>query len=101
MGLRSSINGNLTEIVELHEDILGELHRAVPHSEYTQMEFSASHLKQPSQSHRRIRSLDAVPENRDGMSWLSAVPGMVADPQVAAEVAKIFRKKVSHPGGSS
>jgi len=100
MGLRSSINANLTEIVELHEEILGELHRTVPHSEYTQAELPMFVVKAPSQGrqgHRRMKSLDAVPENRNGMSWLKRLPGMVADPQIVAEVAKIFRKKVRPP----
>ena len=94
MGLRSSINRNLTEIVELHEELLGDLHRAVPNSEYTQMELPAALTRSATQGHRRMRSLDAVPENRDGMSWLGNVPGIVADPQDAAEVAKVFGKKV-------
>ena len=96
-GLRSSINRNLTDIVELHEEMLGDLHRAVPHSEYTQLELS-SNISQPSpggRGHQRWKSLDAVPEDKDGISWLREIPGMLADPQTAAEVAKIFSKKVS------
>lgn len=93
-GLRSSINRNLTEIVELHEEILGELHRAIPNSEYTQAEL----LKQPERlqprAHQRWRSLDSVPEDAEHMSWLQRIPGMVADAQVAEEVAKIFGKRV-------
>lgn len=95
-GLRSSINSNLTEIVELHEEILGHLHRAVPHSEYTQMEIPPP-ATTPGASvlgHRRWKSLGAIPEN--SLSWLQNVPGMTAEPQVAAEVAKIFSQKVSH-----
>jgi len=38
--------------------------------------------------------LDSVPENDDRMSRLHQVPGMIADPQVAEEVAKVFGKKV-------
>ncbi|KAK1782108.1 hypothetical protein QBC45DRAFT_390014 [Copromyces sp. CBS 386.78] len=95
--LRSSINRNLNDIVELHEEMLGDLHRAIPHSEYTQLNFP---LQIPSASsgfrgHQRWRSLDAVPEDKDGISWLREVPGMLADPQVAAEVAKIFTKKMN------
>ena len=100
MGLRSSINANLTEIVELHEEILGELHRTIPHSEYTQMELPMFVVRTPvqgRQGHRRMKSLDAVPENRNGMSWLKRLPGMLADPQIVAEVAKIFSKKASSP----
>ncbi|KAJ4414914.1 hypothetical protein N0V85_002939 [Neurospora sp. IMI 360204] len=95
--LRSSINRNLNDIVELHEEMLGDLHRAIPHSEYTQLNFP---LQIPSagsgfRGHQRWRSLDAVPEDKDGISWLRQVPGMLADPQVAAEVAKIFTKKMN------
>ena len=93
MGLRSSINRNLADIVELHEEMLGELHRAVPHSEYTQLDITPSE-KRAAPGHHRWRSLDAVPEDREGLSWLDAVPGMIAEPQVAADVAKIFARKV-------
>jgi hypothetical protein len=37
LNLRASINRNLNDIAELHEELLGDLHRAVPHSEYTQV----------------------------------------------------------------
>ncbi|KAK0657318.1 hypothetical protein B0T16DRAFT_57920 [Cercophora newfieldiana] len=96
-GLRSSINRNLTDIVELHEEMLGDLHRAVPDSEYTQPDISLQ-LPPPGPSirgHHRWRSLDAVPEDKDGVSWLRNVPGVLADPQTAAEVAKVFSKKMN------
>ncbi|KAK4168546.1 hypothetical protein QBC43DRAFT_102069 [Cladorrhinum sp. PSN259] len=96
-GLRASINQNLTDIVELHEEMLGELHRVVPHSEYTQLEIPVQ--LPPStpgiRGHQRWRSLDAVPEDKDGVSWLRDVPGMLSEPQTAAEVAKIFTKKMN------
>lgn len=96
-GLRSSINRNLTDIVELHEEMLGDLHRAVPHSEYTQPELQlhTGSSGPGTRGHQRLRSLDAVPEDKDGISWLPDVPGLLADPQTAAQVAKIFSKKVS------
>lgn len=93
LGLRSSINQNLAAIVELHEEILGDLHRAVPHSEYTQMDLPLR-PKEHIEKHKRIRSLDAVPEDDESVSWLEAVPGMVAEPNVAADVAKIFTDRV-------
>lgn len=93
-GLRSSINHNLAEVVDLHEELLGELHRAVPHSEYTQLD-PASRPKRRGHNHHRIRSLNVVPENDGSMSWIEAVPGMVAEPNVAADVAKVFTNKVS------
>lgn len=93
-GLRSSINQNLADVVDLHEELLGELHRTVPHSEYTQLDL-ASRSKSHGHSHRRIRSLNVVPEDDGCMSWLETVPGMVAEPSVAADVAKVFTNKVS------
>lgn len=93
-GLRSSINRNLADIIGLHEELLGDLHRVVPHSEYTQLDISAA-TKSHGFNHRRIRSLDSVPEDKDGITFLESVPGMVAEPHVAAEVAQVFNKKVS------
>lgn len=92
-GLRSSINRNLADIIELHEELLGELHRVVPHSEYTQMSVRPQ-SKTRVHGHNRIRSLDVVPEDNASMSWLETVPGMVAEPSVVADVAQVFTKKV-------
>lgn len=36
-----------------------------------------------------------VPEDDGSMSWLETVPGMVAEPSVAADVARLFKNKVS------
>ena len=77
----------MTEIVELHEELLGELHRAVPHSEYTQ----AKSLNRDSEVEN---GLGAVPENDGQVPWPQNLPGMMAEPQVAAETAKIFIAKV-------
>ncbi|KAL2134898.1 hypothetical protein VTI74DRAFT_10533 [Chaetomium olivicolor] len=96
-GLRSSVNRNLTDIVELHEEILGELHRAVPHSEYTQLDSDIQRPKpnRPARGHHRWRSLDAVPEGRDGPYWFPDMPGTMSEPQTAAEVAKIFLRRMN------
>lgn len=96
LGLRSSINQNLADIVDLHEELLGELHRAVPHSEYSQMDLPPQ-SNHHGQHHRRIRSLNAVPEDDESMAWLETVPEMVAEPNIAADVAKLFINKVSLP----
>ncbi|KAK9771388.1 hypothetical protein SCAR479_11994 [Seiridium cardinale] len=95
-GLRSSINRNLTDIVELHEEILGELHRVVPNSEYTQVEqlYSAPNPARKASHHQRWRSLDSVPEDDGGGFWLRTIPGMTAEPDVAAEVSRIFRERM-------
>ncbi|KAK1600103.1 RhoGEF domain-containing protein [Colletotrichum navitas] len=96
MGLRSSINRNLTDIVELHEELLGELHRVVPDSEYTQIEVPPLLSKTASRGHRRLRSLDSVPEdNGRAISWLQEVPGMISEAQIAGDVAKVFSRKMN------
>ncbi|KAK3940059.1 hypothetical protein QBC46DRAFT_354467 [Diplogelasinospora grovesii] len=97
-GVRSSINQNLSEIVELHEEMLGDLHRAVPYSEYNQFEEPGQEVQSTPapRGHHRWRSLDAVPEDKDRMSLLRDSPGVaLAEPQTAAEVAKIFSKKMN------
>ncbi|KAI0846817.1 Dbl homology domain-containing protein [Daldinia vernicosa] len=97
MGLRSSINRNLTDIVELHEEILGELHRVVPNSEYTQPERISVTPKPPSSKHHnRWRSLDSTSEDDGGSSsWFQGIPSVVAEPAIAAEVAHVFGKRMN------
>ncbi|RKF63882.1 putative dbl homology [Erysiphe neolycopersici] len=92
--LRASITRNLNEILEFHEELLGDLHNVVPFSEYTQ----SNYVKLPGHKlggHQRWRSLDAVPENSTGVSWLQEIPGMTAEPKVAAKVATVFGKKIN------
>ena len=91
--LKESISRNLSEIVELHDELLGDLHRVVPHSEYTQPEYIPAPAPEK-QGHHRWRSLDAVPENPGDLSWVQKIPGVTAEPQVAADVAKVFGKRV-------
>ncbi|KAI1459067.1 Dbl homology domain-containing protein [Annulohypoxylon moriforme] len=95
-GLRSSINRNLTDIVELHEEILGELHRVVPNSEYTQPERIPATPNPPTaKKHHRWRSLDSVPEDKGETSWLQHIPSVIAEPIIAAKVAHIFGKRMN------
>ncbi|OBT96113.1 hypothetical protein VE01_06854 [Pseudogymnoascus verrucosus] len=91
--LRTSISRNLSDIVELHDELLGDLHRVVPHSEYTQPDYISSPAPEK-QGHHRWRSLDAVPENSSDLSWVQKIPGMTAEAQVAADVAKVFGKRM-------
>lgn len=97
--LRQSINDNLAAILSLHDEILGELHRAIPDSELNQtgQAVTASQALRKEQGRRRGQSLDAIAENRDSMPWLHDIPGMASESQVAAEVAKVFIKKVWLP----
>lgn len=94
-GLRSSINRNLTEIVELHEEILGDLHRVIPDSEYTQPDVSLPPSTSAMRGHRRWQSLDAVPEDKNNASLIQEVPGVASEAQIAGDVAKVFSRKVS------
>lgn len=91
--LRASISRNLSEIVELHDELLGDLHRVVPHSEYTQPDY-IHNLASEKKGHHRWRSLGAVPENSGDLSWVQKIPGMTAEAQIAADVAKVFGKRV-------
>ncbi|KFZ11915.1 hypothetical protein V501_04491 [Pseudogymnoascus sp. VKM F-4519 (FW-2642)] len=91
--LRASISRNLSEIVELHDELLGDLHRVVPHSKYTQPDYISCPAPEK-QGHHRWRSLDAVPENSSDLSWVQKIPGMTAEAQVAADVAKVFGKRM-------
>ncbi|RGP75012.1 hypothetical protein FLONG3_5880 [Fusarium longipes] len=94
--LRSSINHNLDRILQLHEEILGELHRAVPDSEYSQADHLvvSSKMVGPKTGHRRWSSLDALPEDEVNLQRLQNEPGIFSEPQVAAEVAKVFGKRI-------
>lgn len=76
----------------MHEELLGDLHRVVPHSEYTQNDYAHKH--QPL-GHKRWRSLDVVPEKNQNTAWYQRVPGLTAEPSVAADVAKVFGRQVS------
>ncbi|KAM5362782.1 hypothetical protein ACJZ2D_012366 [Fusarium nematophilum] len=90
--LRSSINSNLTQIVQLHEEILGELHRVIPDSEYEQLDHPmlSSKMSNPGNGHDRRWRIGALSESQVNWQWLQNVPGMVLDPQVAAEMPRFF-----------
>ncbi|KAL6920103.1 hypothetical protein FSST1_004129 [Fusarium sambucinum] len=94
--LRSSINHNLDRILQLHEEILGELHRVVPDSEYSQADHLIAPFKiiGPKTGHRRWGSLDVLPEDQVSLQRLEKEPGMFSEPQIAAETAKIFSKRM-------
>jgi hypothetical protein len=92
--LRASINQNLAEIAELHDEIVGELHKVVPHAEYTQSDFFHSGPLPQKPTHVRWRSLDAVPEHSGDLAWMQHIPGMTAEAHVAAEVVKIYGQRV-------
>ncbi|QPC75765.1 hypothetical protein HYE68_006517 [Fusarium pseudograminearum] len=94
--LRSSINHNLDRILQLHEEILGELHRVVPDSEYSQADHLTASFKvtSPKTGHRWWGSLDVLPEDQVSLQRLEREPGIFPEPQIAAEVAKVFSKRM-------
>lgn len=83
--------------MELHEEILAELYQQLPDSEHAQLDLAVKRIDSNSSTrgHRRWKSLDVIPESRDGISRLGDLPGTVTEPHTAAEVAKIFLKRVS------
>ncbi|CVK83039.1 uncharacterized protein FMAN_00653 [Fusarium mangiferae] len=95
--LRSSINHNLDQILQLHEEIIGELHRVIPDSEYSQADHliaSSSKSNNPKTGHRRWSSLDMVSGDQGSLQLLEKEPGVLSEPQVAADAAKIFSKRM-------
>ncbi|RFU23773.1 hypothetical protein B7463_g12568, partial [Scytalidium lignicola] len=94
-GIRNSINQNLNDIVELHDEILGELHLVIPHSEYTQLDYKDPNSIIQINGHKQWRSLDVVPGDTGETTWLHQTPGMTAEPNVAAKVAQVFVKRIS------
>lgn len=55
---RRTAQRTIAEILHLHDDILGSLHRAVPFAEYDQ---STARVPPPVRTHNRWHSVDAVP----------------------------------------
>lgn len=95
-GLRRSVNQNLCEILQLHEEILSEIGRAVLQSNDEELGQSCS--TQPA-------DLVLVKEEWSGGSHYAChdteraahvdhPPGSFAGPQIVAEVSRVFEKKV-------
>ncbi|QUC18730.1 uncharacterized protein UV8b_02971 [Ustilaginoidea virens] len=96
IGLRTSVNQNLCEMLQLHEDILNELRRVLSRS-----------YNQECRYYRDVRVTEEVSQS-DGqhmpyqfdadVSQVSESPKhheAFADPQLVTEVSKIFHKKMS------
>jgi len=104
---RNTICQTVTEIVQLHEELLGELYKAIPNAEYTSDEtLPAYELPRP--KHMRWHSADVVSirmprvklarKLRLSLDLNTPKPQrsdtLVADTKTAASVAKIFNKLV-------
>ncbi|KAI0583704.1 Rho guanyl nucleotide exchange factor [Pyrenophora tritici-repentis] len=102
---KSSIQQNISQILQLHEDLLADLHEAVPQADFTK---SADQESYPvtKAKHIRFHSADIVPgrfaEHRAarrlrhsleiGRSPDRRPNGLVTDTETAGDIAKIFNK---------
>ncbi|EUC34560.1 hypothetical protein COCCADRAFT_4088 [Bipolaris zeicola 26-R-13] len=102
---KSSIQQNLFQILQLHEDLLAELHQVVPHADFTK---SANQEALPATKakHIRFNSADVTPgrlaEHRVtrrlrhsleiGRSPECRSRGLATDTETAGNIAKIFNK---------
>jgi hypothetical protein len=102
---KSSIQQNISQILQLHEDLLDELHTVIPHADFTN---SAHHETYPvtKAKHIRFHSADIIPgrfaEHKAarrlrhsleiGRSPDRRPRGLVTDTKTAASIAKIFNK---------
>ncbi|KAL1611975.1 hypothetical protein SLS60_000198 [Paraconiothyrium brasiliense] len=102
---RASIQQNISQILQLHEDLLAELHQAVPQADYTQ---SAHQEVYPvtRAKHIRFHSADLMPgrfvehkitrklrHSLDiGRSPDHRPQGLVTDTKTVGDIAKIFNK---------
>ena len=104
---RNSIHRNVIEILALHEELLGELHRTIPQSEVNQEQTlwrpaaqsrRRSQINQPSSSRRtkgRENAWRKARRSNDADGTNAAAPiELIAEPVVAGEVAQIFTKLV-------
>ncbi|KAK8180952.1 hypothetical protein BC567DRAFT_241687 [Phyllosticta citribraziliensis] len=105
---RMSIHRNVSQLVQLHEDLLGELHRIIPNSEFTQDDSVFEHRPRP--RHTRWHSIDGLPHRASGIainrrsqrhSLDMCKPeeptplGVTADTETVAQVARLFDQLVS------
>ena len=102
---KSSIQQNISQILQLHEDLLADLHQVVPQADFTK---SADQETYPvtKAKHIRFHSADIVPgrfaEHRAarrlrhsleiGRSPDRRPHGLVTDTETAGDIAKVFNK---------
>ncbi|KAK8163834.1 hypothetical protein IWX90DRAFT_403474 [Phyllosticta citrichinensis] len=104
---RMSIHRNVSQLVQLHEDLLGELHRIIPNSEFTQDDSVFEHRPRP--RHTRWHSIDGLPHRASGIAINrrsqrhsldvckpeEPTPlGVTADTETVAQVARLFDQLV-------
>lgn len=106
---KSSIQQNIAQILQLHEDLLAELQQAIPQADFTK---SAQQEGYPvtKAKHIRFHSADVVPGRRGehkatrrlrhslelGRSPDKRPRGLVTDTQTVGNIAKIFNRHVGY-----
>lgn len=111
---RRTVQKVIADILLLHDDILGELHHAVPFSEYDQVIASTPQVV-TARSHNRWHSVDVVPARpTPGHTVLAAIRQgrrslnisrstedeqfvLQCSPQIVTAVVKVFSKHVFTP----
>ncbi|KAG6037872.1 hypothetical protein E4U40_002084 [Claviceps sp. LM458 group G5] len=95
-GLRRSVNQNLCEILQLHEELLSEVGRAIFQSndeEVGQFCSSAAHVNPVLLKQQWAQGGQLFcPDQR--ATHIDNPPGLCAGPQIVAEVSRVFEKKV-------
>lgn len=89
-GLRRSVNQNLCEILQLHEELLSEVGRAIFQSndeEVGQSWSSAAHVKPVLVKQQWVQGGQRA-------AHIDNPPVLCAGPQIVAEVSRVFEKKV-------
>ncbi|GAB0137362.1 hypothetical protein EsDP_00005630 [Epichloe bromicola] len=96
LGLRRSVNRNLCDILQLHEEILNEVGRAVLQSDDMELNQSGSAaLKNAGPTKEGLESSRVVSYDLNRPEQTQYPPGELAGPQVVAEVSRVFEKKMS------
>ncbi|KAG6065855.1 hypothetical protein E4U32_006869 [Claviceps aff. humidiphila group G2b] len=96
-GLRRSVNQNLCEILQLHEELLSEVGRAIFQSndeEVSQSCSSAAHANPVLVKQQWVQGGQLSCLDTESAAHLDNPPGLCAGPQIVAEVSRVFEKKV-------
>jgi hypothetical protein len=105
--MQAAIQRNISQILQLHEDLLAELHQVVPQAEFTQSAHQEAYPVTRAK-HIRFHSADLMPgrfvehkitrrlrHSLDiGRSPDRRPQGLVTDTKTVGEVARIFNKHV-------
>lgn len=107
--IRTSVEQTVTQIVQLHDELLGELYKVLPNAE-TMQDASLSKVSTRPRKHSRWHSADVALPRHDSVAASKklrhsfdgnrakedAVAMTSTDTETVAKVAKVFNKFVSH-----